>query len=495
MTYRVVGDDLAAAAVRQPGRQAIVTAEGVLAYAELDEAANRIAAGLHAAGVRRGDRVSLLMPNCADLCTAIFGVLRAGAAISPLNPSIKRDKLSQVIAHAGSVVVLTDDEHFDLATEAAELAAGGAAVLRPSEVHGHRPPTPPLDVDLAAVIYTSGSTGEPKGVMLSHRNITFIVESIVEYLEQTAEDRVLCLLPLSFGYGLYQLLASVRAGGTLVLERGLAFPGRLIQLIEDERITGLPGVPTIWQILVSLDGLAERELPQLRFLTSAGAALPISVVRAVRRTFPGARLYIMYGQTECGRISYLPPELVDDSPDSVGVAIPGTEAWVERADGGEAGPGEVGELMARGGHVMSGYWNDPEATAERLRPGRWPGERVLATGDLFRRDDEGLLYFVGRQDDIIKSRGEKVAPAEVEKALDQIDEVREAVVVGVPDVRLGEAVHAHVVLYEIGALDARAIRRHCAQRLEDHMVPSKVVFHEELPRTSNGKLDRRRLAG
>jgi acyl-CoA synthetase (AMP-forming)/AMP-acid ligase II len=331
--------------------------------------------------------------------------------------------------------------------------------------------------------------------MLSHRNVTFIVESIVEYLEQTAEDRVLCLLPLSFGYGLYQLLASVRVGGTLVLERGLAFPGRLIQLIEDERITGLPGVPTIWQVLVSLDGLAGRDLPDLRFLTSAGAALPVSLVHAVRRTFPRARLYNMYGQTECGRISYLPPDLVDDKPDSVGVAMPGTKAWVERPDGKEAGPGEVGELMARGGHVMHGYWNDPEATAKRLRPGRWPGERVLATGDLFRRDEAGLLYFVGRQDDIIKSRGEKVAPTEVERALDELDEVHEAVVVGVPDVRLGEAIHAHVSLYDVGALDARAIRRHCAQRLEDHMVPSQVIFHDELPRTANGKIDRRRLAG
>jgi long-chain acyl-CoA synthetase len=495
LTYRAVGDDLAAAATRDPDRQAVVTTEGVLTYADFDRAADRIAAGLQARGVRRGDRVSLLLPNCADLCTAIYGVLRAGAAISPLNPTIKRDKLAQLISHAGSVALLTDDEHLDLATDAAELAGADVAVLRPSDVDGDEPPARPLDVDLAAVIYTSGSTGEPKGVTLSHRNLAFIVGSIVEYLEQTAEDRVLCLLPLSFGYGLYQLLASVRVGGTLVLERGLAFPGRVIQLLEDERITGLPAVPTIWQVLVSLDGLAERELPHLRFLTSAGAGLPVSVVRAVRRTFPRAQLYLMYGQTECGRICYLPPGRVDEKPDSVGIAMPGTEAWVEGADGGEAAPGEVGELMARGGHIMHGYWNDPEATAERLRPGRWPGERVLATGDLFRRDEEGLLYFVARQDDIIKSRGEKVAPAEVEDALLELDGIREAAVVGVPDPRLGEAVHAHVALNEAGALDARAVRRHCAQRLEDHMIPSEVTFHEELPRTANGKLDRRRLAG
>lgn len=494
MTYRTVGEDLAAAAARAPGHPAVVTAEETLTYADLDRAADRIAAGLCAGGVLRGDRVALLMPNGAELCASIFGVLRAGAAISPLNPTIKRDKLTHLLEHSGASVVLTDSAHSELAREAVAAGSGGAAVLAPGEIEGAVLPSPPLDVDLAAVIYTSGSTGEPKGVMLSHRNIAFAIGSIVEYLEQTVEDRVLCLLPLSFGYGLYQLLASVRVGGTVVLERGLAFPGRLIQLLEDERVTGLPGVPTIWQVLTSLEGLAERELPHLRFLTNAGAGLPVPIVEKVRRTFPGAQLYLMYGQTECARISYLPPDLADRCPDSVGIPIPGTEAWVEGPAGGEAEPGEVGELMVRGGHVTHGYWNDPEATAARLRPGRWPWERTLATGDLFRRDEDGLLFFVGRQDDIIKSRGEKVAPAEVESALHELEGVHEAAVVGVPDERLGEAVHAHISLREGASLDERAVRRYCAQHLEDHMVPSVVTFHDELPRTSNGKLDRRRLA-
>jgi long-chain acyl-CoA synthetase len=489
LTFRAVGEELAAAAARDPGREAVVTPDGVLTYADLDAAASRVAAGLTAQGVRRGDRVSLLLPNSAEMCAAIYGVLRAGAAISPLNPSIKRDKLARVIAHAGAAALLTDEQHLELA----QAAAGDVPVLRPSDLDGDELPAPPIDVDLAALLYTSGSTGEPKGVMLSHRNISFVVGSIVDYLEQTAEDRVLCLLPLSFGYGLYQLLASVRVGGTLVLERGLAFPGRLIQLLEDQRVTGLPGVPTIWQVMVSLEGLADRELPHLRFLTNAGAALPLSVVGQVRSTFPSARLFLMYGQTECARVAYLPPERVDQQPESVGIPIPGTEAWVARGDGSEADAGEVGELMVRGSHVMQGYWKDPEGTAERLRPGRWPWERVLATGDLFRRDEQSLLHFVARQDDIIKSRGEKVAPIEVEKVLLELDEVREAAVVGVPDVRLGEAVHAHLALRAAGALDGRAVRRHCADRLEDHMVPAAVVFHDELPRTSNGKLDRRAL--
>jgi acyl-CoA synthetase (AMP-forming)/AMP-acid ligase II len=351
----------------------------------------------------------------------------------------------------------------------------------------------PLDIDLAAVIYTSGSTGEPKGVTVTQRNMSFVAGSIVEYLEMGSEDRILSVLPLSFGYGLYQLLTCVRAQATLVLEQGLTFPGRVVQLLERESITGLPGVPTVFQVLISLKGLAERELPHLRFLTNAGAALPAASIAEVRRTFSGARLYSMYGQTECTRVCYLPPEQLDARPTSVGIPIPGTEAWVAGDQGRVAAVDEIGELMVRGSHVMQGYWKDPRGTTERLRPGRWPWERVLATGDLFRQDSEGFLYFVGRRDDLIKSRGEKVAPREVEEVLHSVPGVREAAVVGAPDELLGQAVHAHVAPESGRRLDGEALRRRCAEVLESHKVPQRVIFHTALPRTANGKLDRAAL--
>jgi acyl-CoA synthetase (AMP-forming)/AMP-acid ligase II len=335
------------------------------------------------------------------------------------------------------------------------------------------------------VLYTSGSTGQPKGVTLTHRNMTFAADSIVEYLGLAPSDRVLCTSPLSFDYGLYQLLMCVRVGATVVLEHGFAFPGKLVQLLESERITGLPGVPTLFGVLTALRGLADRELPHLRFLTNTGQALPAPLIAALRATFPRAQLFSMYGLTECKRVSFLPPSELDARPGSVGRAIPGTEAWVD------ASPGEVGELLVRGGHVMQGYWNDPEGTAERLRPGRWPWERVLATGDLFRADEDGYLYFVGRRDDMIKSRGEKVPPREVEDVLHAHAGVVEAAVVGVPDALLGSAVVAHVS----GQVEPDALRRWCAERLESHMVPARVVVHAgELPRTPNGKVDRRALA-
>jgi long-chain acyl-CoA synthetase len=293
---------------------------------------------------------------------------------------------------------------------------------------------------------------------------------------------------MSFDYGLYQLLICVRAGATVVLEHGFAFPGKVVQLLEGERITGLPGVPTLFGVLTGLRGLAERELPSLRFLTNTGQALSQPLIEALRATFPSAQLFSMYGLTECKRVSYLPPSELDARPGSVGRAIPGTEAWVD------APAGDVGELLVRGAHVMQGYWNDPEATAERLRPGRWPWERVLATGDLFRADEDGYLYFVGRRDDMIKSRGEKVPPREVEDALHAYDDVLEAAVVGVPDPLLGSAVVAHVTARDGAVLEPRTLRRWCAERLEAHMVPARVVVHEgALPRTPNGKVDRRAL--
>jgi long-chain acyl-CoA synthetase len=495
LTARTLGGDLRATAERVPADEAIVAADGRLAFAELDRRADDVAAALVAAGVGEGDRVALVLPNGVECVIALYGSLRAGAVIAPIDPTIKPERLSYVLADSGAALAICDRERESVVADAAAGTDTGVVVGLDSLQRPAAPSPAPAEPQLAAILYTSGSTGEPKGVTLTHANLTFAADSIVEYLALTGEDRVLSVLPLSFGYGLSQLLTSVRAGATLVLERGLAFPGRVVGLLEQERVTGLPGVPTVFAVLTGLRGLAERELPALRFLTNAGAALPIQMIETLRRTFPGAGLFSMYGQTECIRISYLPPELVERKPDSVGVAIPGTETWIEDADGARLGPGEVGELVVRGPHVMEGYWGRPDLSAEKLREGRRPGERVLVTGDLFRSDQEGHLYFVGRRDDIIKSRGEKVAPREVEQVLEAVPGVRVVAVVGVPDQLLGQAVEAHVEAEPGSRLDPEELRRHCAEQLEAHKVPQRVVLHEALPRTPNGKLDKGALVG
>jgi acyl-CoA synthetase (AMP-forming)/AMP-acid ligase II len=323
--------------------------------------------------------------------------------------------------------------------------------------------------------------------MSTHANMVFAASSIIQYLENVPEDIVINVLPLSFDYGLYQLMMVFEFGGTLVLERSFAYPAAILKRIEQEKVTGLPGVPTLFAVLLQMD-LNKFDLSSLRYLTNTAAALPVEHIRRLRDAFPWARLYSMYGLTECKRTLYLPPEELNRRPGSVGIAIPGTEVWVEDEAGNRLGPGEVGELVVRGSHVMQGYWNNPEATARWYREGRYPAERLLYTGDLFRMDEEGFLYFVARKDDVIKSRGEKVAPKEVESVLYQLPGVVEAAVVGVPDEILGQAVKAFVVCSSDYFLTERDVLRHCTQNLEDFMVPKHVEFRDSLPKTESGKI-------
>ena len=475
---RTLDGDLRAAAHAHPARDAVVADGRRLTYAALDEAADAVAAGLRGRGVRRGDRVAVVLPNGIGVVVAAYGALRAGAAFTLLHPGLKEERIARMLADAAPAVVVSSS------------AAGVAELWQPVA----RPVARSRAGDLAAIVYTSGSTGAPKGAAFQHRGLRFAARAIAGYLGLTGEDRILSALPLSHTYGLSQLLVAVRSAATLVLEQGVAFPGRLVTALERERISVLPGVPTLWQVLLGLQGLRERELGGLRVLTNAGAALPPARVAEVRRLFPRALLFAMYGQTECNRVCWLPPEELDARPASVGVPLPGTDVWIEDGAGRRVAPGETGELVVRGPHVMQGYWNDPVASARKLRPGRRPSERVLRTGDLFRTDADGYLHFVARGDDIIKCRGEKVAPAEVEAALLRCAGVREAAVVGVEDELLGQAVLAHVSGLPGHVLDPRELRRHCAQLLESHMVPRDVVVHDELPKNVNGKLDKLALA-
>jgi acyl-CoA synthetase (AMP-forming)/AMP-acid ligase II len=337
------------------------------------------------------------------------------------------------------------------------------------------------------LVYTSGSTGFPKGVMMTHQNVVAAATSITTYLENTADDVILSVLPLSFDYGLYQVLMAARVGATLVLERSFAFPQQILQRLTEERATGFPVVPTIAALLLGMRDLAPGRFPHLRYITNTAAALAPAHILRLQELFSNARLFSMYGLTECKRCTYLPPDELSRRPGSVGVAIPGTEAYVVDEDGVRARPGVVGELVIRGAHVMKGYWENPDATARALRPGPFPWEKVLFTGDLFRTDEEGFLYFVGRKDDIIKTRGEKVSPKEVENVLYAIAGVPKPPVVGVPDPVLGSALKAVLALAPGAVLTEREVIRHCQQHLESFMVPKHVEFRDELPKTGHGQ--------
>jgi long-chain acyl-CoA synthetase len=298
-------------------------------------------------------------------------------------------------------------------------------------------------------------------------------------------------LPLSFDYGLYQLIMVFLYSGTLVLERSFAYPSAILQRMEVEKVTGFPGVPTVFSLLLKID-LTPYDLSCLRYLSNTAAALPVSHIQQIRQKFPWATLYSMYGLTETKRTLYLPPDQLDIRPDSVGIAIPGTEVWLVDEQGNRLPPGSTGELVVRGRHVMRGYWNDPEATLKRYRPGTLPGERLCYTGDIFRMDSEGYLYFLARKDDVIKSRGEKVPPKEVENVLYAIPGVIEAAVIGVDDPILGQAIKAFLVLDGVDLTEAEVLR-YCRSHMEDFMVPHVIEFREELPKTSSGKVTKQGL--
>ena len=511
----LVRDFLEQSAARLPDKLALVCDGQRLTYGQLEEMANRLANALGEMGVRRGDRVGLYLHNSVEAVVGIFAIAKAGAVFVVVNPTTKRDKLHYVLNNCRASALIAD-ARADLSgliedTERAVPSLGrvilcGRAASVSAARHGARcvtfeaalgqsaatcPRREGVDLDLACLIYTSGTTGDPKGVMSDHSNMVFAASSIIEYLDNVESDIVINVLPLSFDYGLYQLLMTFKYGGTLVLERSFTYPAAILKRMEQERVTGFPGVPTVYAMLLSMD-LSGFDLSSLRYLSNTAAALPVSHIEAIRKKFPGATLYSMYGLTETKRTLFLPPAELDRRPGSVGIPIPGTEAWVEDESGQRLGPGQVGELVVRGRHVMRGYWEAPEATARRYRVGLVPGERLCYTGDLFRMDEEGFFYFVGRQDDIIKSRGEKVAPKEVESVLYSLPGVREAAVIGVPDPILGHAIKAFIVA-EGGQLSEKQVLAHCRAHLEDYMVPKQVEFRAELPKTTSGKITKTSL--
>jgi acyl-CoA synthetase (AMP-forming)/AMP-acid ligase II len=350
-----------------------------------------------------------------------------------------------------------------------------------------------IDLDLAAIIYTSGSTGEPKGVMSAHRSMVAAARSITRYLENVESDIIMVVLPLSFDYGLYQVLMAFLFGGAVVLEKSFLFPVKILEKVVQERVTGLPLVPTMAALLLQMENLARFDFSALRYITNTAAALPVAYIRKLQALFAHVTIFSMYGLTECKRVSYLPPNQLDKRPDSVGIPIPNEEVFVVDEHGNEVPPGQVGELVIRGSNVMQGYWNAPEETAKKFRPGPNRGEILLYSGDLFKRDAEGFLYFVARKDDMIKTKGERVSPKEIENALFDLKGVAEAAVIGVPDDILGQAVKAFIVKDKGTDLTEKDVLNHCSKNLEAFMVPKYVEFTGSFPKSASGKIDKKNL--
>ena len=469
---------------------ALLTREGEQTFAALEQAVARLAGWLAGQGLAPGSRVATWLPKIRAACLMPLAAPRAGLVHVPVNPLLKRAQVAHILADSGAALLLTHPPR------AATLEAGdvplGCTVF---EEAGESEPLPPSSADpnaLAAILYTSGSTGRPKGVMLSHANLWLGAVSVAHYLRLTPDDRVLGVLPLSFDYGQNQLFSSW-AAGACVAPIDYLTPRDVVKAVERVGATTLAGVPPLWTQLLDADWPGDTA-HRLRRLTNSGGALTVRMVRRLRECFPAADLYPMYGLTEAFRSTYLDPALVDSHPDSIGRAIPFAEVMIVTRDGSRATPGEAGELVHAGPLVAQGYWRDAERTAQRFRPApdfSREGGTAVWSGDSATVNAEGLIRFVGRDDEMIKSAGNRISPAEIEEAVVAGGEAREAVAVGVADDRLGQAI---VVVAAGDPAAEDGLRARLRRELPNFMQPARIDWCDALPRNANGKLDRSVIA-
>jgi acyl-CoA ligase (AMP-forming) (exosortase A-associated) len=481
-----------------PEAAALLTGETVLTFAEIDAGVGRLAAWLREQAGGPSERVASWSAKTRAACLMPLAAARAGLIHVPVNPLLKAPQVAHILADSGAKLLLTNGARAemlgdgrpedcavqDLTVAEAVIDSDGAWL----------PPSSADPDDLAAILYTSGSTGRPKGVMLSHANLWLGAESVASYLRLTPEDRVLAVLPLSFDYGQNQLLSSWYAGAA-VAPLDYLTPRDVVKAVARHRATTLAGVPPLWVQLVESDWPVEAAA-HLRRLTNSGGALTPSLIDAMRATFPNADIYPMYGLTEAFRSTYLEPKYVADHPTSMGRAIPHAEILVCRADGTITADEEPGELVHCGPLVAQGYWQDAERTAERFRPAPRASEyggMAVWSGDKVRRDANGLLYFVGRDDAMIKTAGNRVSPTEVEDVAVASGLIFEAVAFGVPDARLGAAIIL-IVRGKGGVADEAGLSAYLRQNLPNFMQPQVIEWRDALPRNPNGKLDRVAIA-
>ena len=500
-----------------PDASALVDGARTLSYAQLAQQVEQMAALLLRHGVGCAARVAIYLEKCSEQVAAMLGAAAAGAVFVPINPLLRAEQVTHILDDCAVTILFTSAAR--LATldqplracaalrtvfvlgeqvEAAPAPAGCAVLaLAPAlaAIEGEQPaPHRVIDQDMAAILYTSGSTGRPKGVVLSHRNLVAGAASVAAYLHLVPQDRILAVLPLSFDYGLNQLLGALHSGATCVLMNYLV-PRDILDCVRAQRVTGLAAIAPLWQNLARLDWPADTSL---RYLTNSGGAMPPATLARLRAALPAAEIFLMYGLTEAFRSTCLAPAELARRPTSIGKAVPNAEVMVLRPDGTPCAVDEAGELVHRGAFVALGYWNDPAATAQRFRPlpareaGLPLAEIAVWSGDTVRVDAEGFFYYLGRRDELIKVSGYRISPSEIEAVLAAHPAVSEAVVFGVAHALTEQAIVAQVQTSD--ALDAIELQAHCRRHLPAYMVPAVVLLQQEaLPRNPNGKYARAQL--
>jgi acyl-CoA ligase (AMP-forming) (exosortase A-associated) len=504
------------AAQRTPEKEALCYQAQHVSYASLSKQMSLLAGAYLASGAARSDRVAIYLEKRPEAVIAMFAASVSGAAFVPVNPLLKPDQVAYILADCNVKILVTSADRLRAlekilsqcpelhtiilvdcvssipASVSIKIISWEQALATATIIAPHRC----IENDIAAILYTSGSTGKPKGVVLSHRNLLVGASSVAEYLHNASDDRILAVLPLSFDYGLSQLTTAFSVGACVVLMNYL-MPQDVVRLVVDERITGLAAVPPLW---IQLSQQKWPATSSLRYITNSGGAMQKTVLDRLTAIFPSIQVYLMYGLTEAFRSSFLEPAEVNRRPDSIGRAIPGAELMVINKNGAVCGPNEPGELVHRGSLVALGYWNDMTKTAERFRPipanltGLPLSEIAVWSGDTVRMDEDGYLYFIGRDDDMIKVSGYRISPSEVEEVVSSFEQVTELAAFGVPHQIMGQAIVLVVKQNARGDITIEDVRKECQQKLPAYMVPARIeIVSEDLPRNSNGKIDRKLL--
>lgn len=504
-------DYLKAAVEQWPEKTALIHSNRNFTYSDLYKAAMGIAAGLQEIGVEPGFRGALLIDDPYEYIVSYFGIMFAGGIVVGLNTQTSDTSLAYVLNDCQASVLFSTDKFIrhaqacmPLVSSVKKLIVSGAAENNQHlgdscQMHFFDKicgcPQPALHTlpyrsscDFAQIIYTSGTTGKPKGVVLRHANLIANTSSIVSYLDLQSSDRVMAVLPFFYSYGNSIMLTHLAVGGSLVVNQSFLYPNVILQQMLDHEVTGFSGVPSTFALLLNRSAVASFSFPKLRYLTQAGAAMSPELARRLKSTFQGAKIFIMYGQTEASaRLSYLHPDEVERRPGSIGKGIPGVQLTLRDKMGMPVQKGEVGEIVARGENIMVGYWQRPEETREVLKSeGLW-------TGDLARCDEEGFLYIVSRKSDLIKSGSHRIGPKEIEDVLTEHAAVHEVAVIGIPDEILDERICACIILRPGWECSEKELKAHCQKHLPRYKIPHDIIFLGDLPRTTSGKIQKNEL--
>ncbi|MDR3595353.1 AMP-binding protein [Clostridium sp.] len=463
-----------------------------ISYKELYSRISRISYGIKRINVRHEDRVILISENSLFFIESYFGIIKSGCTCVPINPTLSNRDIDYIVNSCSPKAIFIEKRFLDTISKIIkkdikiiiEEDMDAFLIDKEDTEVGKEEIEIDLKKHVAVILFTSGSIAKPKGVMLRHYNLYCNTNSIIEYFKLNSKDRIEVVLPFYYCFGTSLLHTHLRVGGSLVINNRFMFPESVLDDIEKYECTGFAGVPSNYQILLRKSSIKSRDLPSLRYVAQAGGKLPDSFIKELKQTLNGTEIFIMYGQTEAtARLSYLPPNMLEKKLGSIGKGIPGTILKVIDKEGNEIKEGDIGEVVALGGNIMKGYFNDEEETNKVIRNG------YLYTGDLATVDNDGYIYIVAREKQIIKSGGNRISPKEIENIIIQIPSVIEAAVIGVEDNILGEAIKAFVVVNkEDFEIDEKYIIEHCKEKLPSYKVPRYVVFLDGLPKNSSGKV-------